>query len=204
MLRPFFQQSKVFKVRIVSGSARGKKLVPFVGDKIRPTSDRIREAIFSSLSSRMGSLEGCSVLDLFAGTGALGIEALSRGASSATFVDNTIQAVRVIHKNLENCGFLERAGIIQKDVFECWPQLHEAGPFDVIFVDPPYGKGLVEKTVKIIAAEDILASQGILCLETPASETIPEKFFPLMLLKTSRYGSTRIFLFKASDEGDKK
>jgi len=191
-------------VRIVSGSARGKKLVPFSGQKIRPTSDRIREAVFSSLFSRLGSLKGSRVLDLFAGTGAMGIEALSRGAAAVTFVDNSSQAVRIMRLNLENCGFLEKAIILHKEVHGSWPFLEEAGPFDLIFLDPPYGEGLVEKTIKTIAAKGLLAPKGILCVETAAEERIAEDCSPLSLYKTSRYGSTRIHFFQISDEGDKK
>ncbi len=190
-------------MRIVSGSARGKKLVPFSGQKIRPTSDLIREAVFSSLFSRIGPLHGCRVLDLFAGTGAMGIEALSRGASFAIFVDNSIQAVQVIRKNLENCGFPEKAKIIHREVFDCWPQLHNEGPFDLIFLDPPYGKGLVEKTLKSILETELLAPQGILYAETPTVEGLPEEILPSMLLKKSRYGSTMVHLFQFSNEGGK-
>jgi 16S rRNA (guanine(966)-N(2))-methyltransferase RsmD len=191
-------------VRIVSGSARGKKLVPFSGQNIRPTSDRIREAVFSSLFSRLGPFQGRRVLDLFAGTGAMGIEALSRGASSATFVDNNNQAIRIIQKNLENCGLLEKAEVIHKNVFESWEQLLGAAPFDVIFLDPPYGQGLVEKTLKKIAETACLSQNGILCVETSSKETIGEDFYPLMLLKMTRYGSTQIYLFQVSNEGGTK
>jgi 16S rRNA (guanine966-N2)-methyltransferase len=190
-------------VRIVSGSARGKKLVPFSGQKIRPTSDRIREAVFSSLYSRMGSLQGCRVLDLFAGTGAMGIEALSRGASFAVFVDNSLQAVRVIRENLENCGFPEKARIIHREVFDSWQQLHEEGPFDVVFLDPPYGKGLIEKALKRLTETELLTPQGILYAETPVGEELPEEILPSMLFKKSRYGSTMVHLFQFSNEGGK-
>jgi 16S rRNA (guanine(966)-N(2))-methyltransferase RsmD len=191
-------------VRIVGGSARGKKLVPFSGQNIRPTSDRIREAVFSSLFSRMGSFQGYNALDLFAGTGALGIEALSRGASSATFVDNNAQAIKIIRENLVNCGLLEKARIIHNNVFESCQQLLEAAPFDIIFLDPPYGQGLVEKTLKKIAEINCLSQEGILCVETPAKEIIAEDFHPLLKLKTSRYGSTQIYLFQVSNEGGTK
>ena len=191
-------------MRIVGGSARGKKLIPFSGQNIRPTSDRIREAVFSSLFSRMGPFQGRGVLDLFAGTGALGIEALSRGASCATFVDNNAQAIQIIRKNLVNCGFLEKARIIHNNVFESWQQLLEGAPFDIIFLDPPYGQGLVEKTLKKISDTNCLSQEGILCVETSAKEIIVEDFYPLLQLKKSRYGSTQIYLFQVSNEGGTK
>jgi len=192
------------KMRIISGTARGKKLVSFSGLKIRPTSDRVREAVFSSLFSRMGPLQGSKVLDLFAGTGAMGIEALSRGAAAAIFVDNSPQAAKVIRSNLENCGFLGKAAILQKEVQGSWPLLEEAGPFDVIFFDPPYGRGLVEKALKTITEKGLLAAEGILCVETPSDESFAEDFYPLSLVKTSNYGSTRILFFQISDERGRK
>lgn len=157
--------------------------------------------MFSSLFSRIGFLQGFRVLDLFAGSGAMGIEALSRGAMAAVFVDNSPQAIRVMRQNIENCGFSEQATIFQKDVLGCWPFVEESGPFDIIFLDPPYGKGLVAKALHAIKEKNLLKPEGLVCAETSAEETLEEDFHPLAGVKTCRYGATRMHFFQISDEG---
>ncbi len=126
-------------MRVISGSARGRQLATFAGREIRPTPDRVREALFSMLYSRRGALTESKVLDLFAGSGALGIEALSRGAQHAWFVDSSRQAVQTIGTNLERCRLSPRATIVLHDIWQALPGIAEAGPFAVIFADPPYG-----------------------------------------------------------------
>jgi 16S rRNA (guanine966-N2)-methyltransferase len=120
-------------VRVVAGTARGRKLVAPKGLDVRPTTDRAREAIGNRLTS-MGVLAGASVLDLFAGTGALGIEALSRGAAHATFVDNASASLRAIEQNVEALGFAEQATVVRANAATFKPR----GPVDIAFVDPPY------------------------------------------------------------------
>ncbi|KAA0234718.1 MAG: 16S rRNA (guanine(966)-N(2))-methyltransferase RsmD [Actinobacteria bacterium] len=121
-------------MRVVAGSARGRRLVAPRGPAVRPTSDRVREATFNALTS-LGAVEGAVVLDAFAGTGALGIEALSRGASSATFVDSSRHAVAAIADNLRITGLSDRADVICRDVLE---YLVEPSRFDLALLDPPY------------------------------------------------------------------
>ena len=121
-------------MRVVGGTARGRRLQAPAGISVRPTSDRVREAVFDVLGS-LGGVEGCSVVDLFAGTGALGIEALSRGAAAATFVEGDRGALASIEANLVTTGLYARATVVQADVVSWLPG---AGRFDVAFVDPPY------------------------------------------------------------------
>lgn len=132
-------------MRVVSGVARGRRLVAPAGERARPTSDRVREAIFNALGSR-GVLPGARVVDLFAGSGALGIEALSRGADHATFVDSDAAAHAAIRRNLDVCGFLDQARIVAAPVERFLrtlaspePAAGEAAPFDIALCDPPYG-----------------------------------------------------------------
>jgi 16S rRNA (guanine966-N2)-methyltransferase len=124
-------------MRVVAGTARGRTLVAPPGSRTRPTTDRVREAIFNALASR-GGVEGARVLDLFAGSGALGVEALSRGAAHATFVDRDHQARRAIARNLAACGFEDRATVVPVPV-ERWLGALAAGDrYDLAFCDPPY------------------------------------------------------------------
>jgi 16S rRNA (guanine966-N2)-methyltransferase len=125
-------------VRVVGGTARGRTLVAPAGRRTRPTADRVREAVFNALWSR-GALDGARVVDLFAGSGALGIEALSRGAARATFVDSDRAARAAIARNLDTCGFTDRADIVAAPVERFLDALDNAGgPFDLALCDPPY------------------------------------------------------------------
>ncbi len=125
-------------MRVVAGSAGGRRLKAPPGRRLRPTSERVREALFASLGS-LGAVEGARVLDLFAGTGALGIEALSRGAASATFVDSDSTAVAAIRANLESTGLSDRASVVRSDVMRFLETMCE--PFDLVLADPPYAFG---------------------------------------------------------------
>jgi 16S rRNA (guanine966-N2)-methyltransferase len=125
-------------MRIVGGTARGRTLVAPAGRRTRPTADRVREAVFNALWSR-GALDGARVVDLFAGSGALGIEALSRGAAHATFVDSDRAARAAIARNLDTCGFADRADVVGAPVERFLDALDNTdGPFDLAFCDPPY------------------------------------------------------------------
>jgi len=123
-------------MRVVAGSSGGRRLKAPTGRKLRPTSERVREAMFNSLGS-LDAIAGASVVDLFAGTGALGIEALSRGATSATFVEADQGAIRAIHDNMRATGLEARAHVVHADVSR-WLDRASADPFDVAFADPPY------------------------------------------------------------------
>lgn len=187
---------KGFPVRIISGSAKGKRLAAFPGGTIRPTPDRVREAIFSILYSRVGSLEGKKVLDLFAGTGAMALEALSRGCRRAVLVDQSHQAARIIPANLKTCGFEEQATTyIRADVLQILPRLKHDGPFDLIFLDPPYGRDLVPMIVKSLFDLELLAPGGIVCAESARDDAVPETIGELARVDVRHYGSTSIHLF---------
>lgn len=182
-------------MRVIAGSARGRRLATFSGSSIRPTPDRVREALFSMLQSRMGSFNELRVLDLFAGTGALAIEALSRGAASATLVEQAPDAAKTIHDNLNLCRVNERAVLLNSDAWRVLPTLEARHPFDLIFVDPPYHMGLAERAVLEIAKLGLLATDGILCVETSTGEVLTEAAGRLQRCDYRRYGSVMISLY---------
>jgi len=187
-------------MRVISGSARGRQLAPIAGREIRPTPDRVREALFSILYSRCGSMAGRKVLDLFAGSGALGIEALSRGALHAWFVDSSRQAVLTIRDNLERCRLSARATIVASDIWEALPGIAAAGPFEVIFADPPYARDHAPRLLMAAARLGLLAPDGLLMIETAISDQVPARAGALHCLDQRRYGSTLIHLFHCRSE----
>ncbi len=185
-------------MRVIAGTSRGRRLASFKGRDVRPTPDRVREALFSILQSRLGDFSELRVLDLFSGSGALAIEALSRGAKSACLVDNAPASAKVIRENLERCQLTEKAQIAIKDAFLA---LHDFPPeaFDLIFLDPPYGRKLAEKAISEICEQGVLNRHGTLCVETGADEILPKKIGHLQIFDQRRYGSVMIHFL--CDEG---
>ena len=161
-------------MRIIAGEWRGRKLVAPPGDLTRPTADRTRETLFNMLASRVGSFDGLSVVDLFAGSGALGIEALSRGAQRCDFVDTDQQAIDAIEKNLRSLGAYERATLRT-----CRADTVLTGnvQWDIVFVDPPFEAGLGNSLLNRLAASQCLQEGGLVYFETrrSAPETVPEQ-----------------------------
>lgn len=152
-------------MRIVAGRFGGARLDPPGSDAIRPTSDRVREAIFSILGSRIApSLEGLYVLDLFAGTGALGLEALSRGASHCVFVDTGIAARGLIRGHIERFGLGGQTRLLKRDATDLGP-VERIRPADLVFADPPYGKGLGEKAIASALSGGWIAPGALIVLE---------------------------------------
>jgi 16S rRNA (guanine966-N2)-methyltransferase len=189
-------------LRIISGKARGTRLSTFSGCNIRPTSDRVREAIFSILYSRMGDLSGRRVLDLFAGSGAMAFEALSRGADHATLIDSSRQAARTIQVNAESCRLGDRIRFLLGSVPALLPRLAEEPPFDLIFLDPPYDQGLLTHTLILIADLDLLTPKGLICAEGSLRETVADAMSSLSRVDSRRYGQTAVHLFTYPEEGD--
>lgn len=171
-------------MRVISGSARGKQLESVPGMATRPTTDRVKESVFNILQFRV---IGAWMLDLFAGTGQMGIEALSRGAEKAVFVDQAPQAMRVIRKNIAAARVEERARTIQGSYQTALKQL-DGQKFDIIFLDPPYGGELLNSALKEIELFDILSMDGIIICEYAVGDEIvyPECF---AVRKTYRYGT---------------
>jgi len=188
-------------MRVVGGSFRGRPLSGFKGGAIRPTSDRVREAIFNVLCSRGFFVFQPRVLDLYAGTGALGIEALSRGAERAVFVDSGAQAAGLIKKNIDALGLGERALFIRKEVNSAIEGLEKKGfLYDIIFLDPPYGAGLI--SAALAGAGPLLTPDGIVVAEGPKGAVIDADKSGLIILKEKSYGDTVVFYFGKSEGGN--
>ena len=171
-------------MRVITGTARGRKLKTPENYDIRPTTDNVKEAVFNILQF---DIEGRRVLDLFAGTGQLGIECLSRGAREAVFVDRDREAVRIVKDNLKTCGLT--AAVVQTDALS---YLNSCGSFDLIFVDPPYDSELYEPVLKTIKLVDILSDGGIIICETRREKQLPEMETPYRRLREYRYGKVKI------------
>ncbi|ODT26034.1 MAG: 16S rRNA (guanine(966)-N(2))-methyltransferase RsmD [Kaistia sp. SCN 65-12] len=183
-------------MRIVAGKFRGKALLSPSDDSIRPTSDRARESVFNILASRIGvHLDGLKVLDLFAGTGALGLEALSRGASSAVFVDNGTESRGIIRDHIEAFGIAGIAKLLRRDATALGPA-GTMGPFDLVFLDPPYAKGLGEQALTSLKAGDWLARDATIVLEESSEVelVLPEGF---SLDDRREYGAAAVHFIRA-------
>jgi len=188
-------------VRIIGGAYKGRKLHSFPGLSIRPTSDRTRESIFNILSSRHRSLAEQRVLDLYAGTGALGIEALSRGARTATFVESQRQAHSVLQKNLSFITDPAAYEIIGLSVQAALPLLQGRGAaFDLIFIDPPYGKGLAHATMETLAMGTLCRAQAVVLCEYFIRDRIEECYGALSRFDTRRYGQTMVSFYTCTEE----
>lgn len=174
-------------MRVITGTARGRKLKTPQGLDIRPTTDNVKEAIFNILQF---DIEGRRVLDLFAGTGQLGIECLSRGAREAVFVDQSREAVRAVKENLSLCGF--SAPVLQQDALH---YLRSCGKFDLVLVDPPYDAGLYDRVLETINSVDMLSDGGIIVCESRRETPMPEMRLPYQKRKEYRYGSVKLCLY---------
>ncbi len=184
-------------MRVIGGAARGRKLLSVPGQGTRPIADRVKESLFNILGPEV---EGCLFLDLFAGTGSVGIEALSRGARQAVFVEQDRRAVKVIGNNLQRTGLAEGAKVIRADVFKFLRQ-PPAEKFDIIYVAPPQYRGLWARTLHALERRDILAEDGLVVVQIHPKEFEPLNLGDLRLIDQRRYGST-VLCFYARTEGE--
>jgi 16S rRNA (guanine(966)-N(2))-methyltransferase RsmD len=184
-------------MRIITGRARGMKLDTLEGDMTRPTSERAKMAIFSSLQFE---LEGRTVLDLFAGSGQMGLEAVSRGAAHAVLVDQSKDAVNIIRKNAEHTRLAEDCTIVCADFAEFLRQRRGREPFDIVFIDPPYGMRACRAAVEAILDNRLLKSHGVLVLESGEPDPLGVDT-PLAakfeVQKTARYGVAYVTILVA-------
>ena len=175
-------------MRVIGGTAKGRRVKSFKGQSLRPTADRVKEALFNILPH---DLSGWKVLDLFAGTGNLTFEALSRGAEQACLVDVSREAAKMIRKNIEALGFSRSARVLGIPVLRAIHVLAGRGDkFDLILVDPPYDKGWVERVLRSLAQEELLEEDGILVVEHSAREGVKESYGSMVLQDQRRYGGT--------------
>ncbi len=187
-------------MRVIAGSARGRRLAAPPGSDTRPTADRVREALFSILGPPPA---GAVVLDLFAGAGTLGIEALSRGAERAVFADHARAAARVLRKNLEELGLAARAEVHVGDATRFAERLGRDGrSFSWIFLDPPYAAGLADAALAAIGAGRLLAEDGVAVVEHDRrSPPLPVQA-PLFKADSRRYGDTELTFYRTGAHDD--
>jgi 16S rRNA (guanine966-N2)-methyltransferase len=177
-------------VRIIAGKWRGRLIEAPPGQATRPTADRVRETLFSMLTSRLGSFEDLRVADLFAGSGALGFEALSRGAASATFVEKDTKAAGAIRRNAEGLGAADRVRVLGSSALA----LPRSDPFDVILADAPYAPGSGTAAVKAVADAEWLASGGWMSVETSRGDTVDACAFTIESVR--EVGRARLTLLR--------
>ncbi len=176
-------------MRVITGTARGRKLVTLEGSDVRPTADRVKEALFSILQFE---LEGRQVLDLFAGSGQLGIEALSRGAEHCTFVDASKASVAVVQQNLAATGLGKNATVQCADALLFLHRTRAA--FDIALLDPPYGKGLLQKALQKLP--EAMRDGGVIVCEAPREEQLPEEAGPFVLCRRYTYGKISLAVYR--------
>ncbi len=180
-------------MRVITGSARGCRLETLSGEATRPTAERVKEGLFSAIQF---DLPGRRVLDLFAGSGQLGIEALSRGAQSCVFLDRSQQAAEIIRRNLQKCKLFPQAQVLTADATDFLRRTRDT--FDVIFLDPPYESGLLLPC--LTDAAEHLSPGGLIVCETDQAEQLPETIGHCRLHRTHRYGRVHIAIYRPSAE----
>ena len=177
-------------MRVITGIARGRKLKELPGMETRPTTDKVKESVFNIVQF---DIEGRQVLDLFGGTGQMGIEALSRGAAHCTFVDLRKEAAAVIRENLAHTGLAEQAKVIQGDYLAFLTGCRDR--FDLVFLDPPYNTGMLEKALETITKIDNVTENGIIVCESAVEAALPELPAPYRKGRDYRYGKIKITLY---------
>lgn len=176
-------------MRVITGTARGRRLETLSGEDVRPTAERVKEAVFSIIQF---DIEGRRFLDLFAGSGQMGIEALSRGAQSAVFTDSAQTSVDIIKKNLSATELMDRARVARTDYASFLK--HTSDKFDIAFLDPPYRLGILPDALEMTA--QVMSDAGIIICEHPTDIKLAEKVGCFSLQKTYRYGKINISIYR--------
>ncbi len=176
-------------MRVITGEARGRRLVTLEGDDVRPTTDKVKEGMFNIIQF---DIPEANVLDLFAGSGQLGIEALSRGAKHCCFVDASERPLDVVRENLKTCGFEKRASTFSGDSISYISLSREM--FDIVFLDPPYRKGLIDKALPVLANK--VSDGGVIVCETSIEETLPETAGDFQIAKEYKYGKIKLTTYR--------
>ena len=180
-------------MRVITGLAKGKRLESPEGKDVRPTPDKVKEGLFSALQF---DIEGRRILDLFAGSGQLGIEALSRGAESAVLVDSSSTSVKLARKNVEYCGFSDKAKVVQLDYAAFCAMSRET--FDIVFLDPPYNQGLLMLAVKAVLP--LMSDYGLIICEHPPEVKPDEAVVGFSIFKTYRYGKVNVTVYRKGEQ----
>ena len=182
-------------MRVITGSARSRRLRTLEGASVRPTTERVKEALFSIIQF---DIEGRRVLDLFAGSGQLGIEAISRGAAGATFVDAGADSLAVVKENIATVGFTKQSNVIRGDAVAFLNST--SAQFDIALLDPPYGTGLLQKALESI--DRVMSESGIIICEHPIGEQLPDSFGRFTVHKQYRYGKLALTVYRTGGADD--
>lgn len=189
-------------MRIIAGIAKGKKLKSFRGRNLRPVTERIKESLFSIISDE---IPNSAVLDLYAGTGSLGLEALSRGAAYALFIDNDIKSIGTIKKNLENLGFLSKGKVIKGKLpyilnsAKIKEHLQENKGYNIVFVDPPFEHNLEEPTLEFLKLNGLVAKEGIIVVRHRHKTKLPYKIGNFEMFREEKYGDSVISFYVSAN-----
>ncbi len=186
----------IIKMRVITGLAKGRRLKAPEGLDVRPTADGIKEAMFSAIQFE---IEGSVVLDMFAGTGQLGIEALSRGAKKAVFVDSSRESVAYIRQNLEHVGFSDKAEVINMPNTAFLRG--SAEKFDIALLDPPYERRLVQKSLPALV--EMMTERGVIICEHEAGLKLPEQVGDFAVTKTKRHGKIGVTIYRRPQNDDR-
>ena len=176
-------------MRVITGSARGRRLISPEGYDVRPTTDKVKESIFNIIQF---DIPGSSVLDLFAGSGQMGLEALSRGADSATFIDSSPYSIKICKENISALGFDSSSRVIRSDALSFLSLCGDK--FDIAFLDPPYAAGLLDKALSLVC--DKMSDYGTIICEHPPEITLPEEIKGFTVYKKYRYGKINVTTYK--------
>ncbi|WP_028991671.1 16S rRNA (guanine(966)-N(2))-methyltransferase RsmD [Thermoanaerobacter thermocopriae] len=181
-------------MRVIAGKLRGRKIKSIEGSEVRPTADRVKESLFNIL---MNKIEGSVFLDLFAGTGNIGIEALSRGAQFCYFVDKSLKSVKCIRENVAELNLIPFAKILHRDVLKVIEILDQNNTkFDIIFLDPPYYQNLAEKTLIKLGKAKLLKRGGIIIAQHHKNDKVKETYGNLVKVRENKYGETILSFYK--------
>ncbi len=184
-------------MRIITGDYRGRKLETPIGTDVRPTTDKVKEAVFNIL---MNDIWDSICVDLFAGTGNLGLEALSRGAKKCYFCDNSRESLNLIKTNIEKCGARDQSVVLAGDYTKALTRIKEQ--VDIFFLDPPYQAGLYEKCLEMIDSLDLLTEEGIIIAEHGVRDQVPEQIGRLTKVKERKYGKTLVSIYRYTAEDE--
>ncbi|MGN0586361.1 MAG: 16S rRNA (guanine(966)-N(2))-methyltransferase RsmD [Oscillospiraceae bacterium] len=176
-------------MRVITGSARGRKLQTPEGDDVRPTTDKVKEAIFSIVHF---DIDGSNVLDLFSGSGQLGIEAISRGAKRCTFVDASQRSVRITNENIKHTGFEAQSDVLHTDSIGYLKTCRQT--FDLAFLDPPYRRGILEEALPLL--EKHMSDRGIVVCEHETGLVLPDDIGRLVKSRTYKYGKIEVTVYR--------
>ena len=176
-------------MRVITGIARGKRLRSLEGNDVRPTTDKVKEGIFSAIQF---DIEGRRFLDMFAGSGQMGIEALSRGAESAVFIDSSPAAIKICTENVDFAGFLDSAKILKRDSIGYVSATAER--FDIAFLDPPYEAGILLRALDTVTAK--MSDYGIIICEHPSDVSLPDNAGNFTVYKVYRYGKINVTVYR--------